>query len=122
MPLAPVDLSDRTITACSGDDAGWELDASLPGTADVRIGTTTTRLQGVLARLRLSRATACVSGIFGSADALAARLEGPAPAPRGAAAVPAAAHTLNATSNATLNATMIGEHGRVRLQCRVVSP
>ena len=68
-PLAPADLSDRTVAACSGDDAGWELEASYPGTVDVRVGSNSaSRVQGTLARLRLSRAAACVDGVFGSAE------------------------------------------------------
>jgi hypothetical protein len=110
-PLAPLDLSDRAIAACTGDDAGWELETALPGTVDVRSGAgPSTRLQGVLARLRVSRAAACVSGIFGSADSLLAYDVGAA---HGGAAIPGTAHTLDAT--------VIGEHVRARLRCRVLA-
>jgi hypothetical protein len=109
-PLAPADLSDRTVAGCTGDDAGWEVEASYPGTVDVRVGSAwASRLQGVLARLRLSRTAACVDGVFGSADSQAAHPEGAPPVPR-----PQVARTLGAT--------VVRDQGRVQLRCRVASP
>jgi hypothetical protein len=113
-PLAPGDLSDRTVAVCTGDDAGWELEASYPGTVDVRVGSAwAARLQGTLARLRLSRTAACVDGLFGSADVQAhddrvlsfARGQG-------------AANVISPS----LGATVLAERGRARLRCRVPSP
>jgi hypothetical protein len=113
-PLAPGDLSDRTVAVCSGDDAGWEVEANYPGTVDVRVGSAwATRLQGTLARLRLSRTAACVDGIFGSADSQGAHGDGAL-----AAHVPGA----GADIVRSLGATVLGEHGRARLRCGVVSP
>ncbi len=109
-PLAPADLSDRTVAGCTGDDAGWEIEASYPGTVDVRVGSAwASRLQGVLARLRLSRTAACVDGVFGSADSQTAHPESAPPAPR-----PQVARTLGAT--------VVRDQGRVQLRCRVASP
>jgi hypothetical protein len=113
-PLAPGDLSDRTVAVCSGDDAGWEVEANYPGTVDVRVGSAwATRLQGTLARLRLSRTAACVDGLFGSADSQGAHGDGAL-----AAHVPGA----GADIVRSLGATVLGEHGRARLRCGVASP
>jgi hypothetical protein len=114
-PLAPGDLSDRTVAVCTGDDAGWEVEANYPGTVDVRVRSAwATRLQGTLARLRLSRTGACVDGIFGSADAQGAHGDGALAAARGPAP--------GAEIVRSLGATVLGEHGRARLRCSVVSP
>jgi hypothetical protein len=114
-PLAPADLSDRTVATCTGDDAGWELEASYPGTVDVRVGSAwASRLQGTLARLRLSRTAACVDSLFGSAGSQAAHLDGTLAAGRG--------QGRTADRERTLGATVVGEHGRARLRCRVISP
>jgi hypothetical protein len=115
-PLAPGDLSDRTVAVCSGDDAGWEFEASYPGTVDVRVGSLwATRLQGTLARLRLSRTAACVDALFGSADPQAAHGDGTLFAVRaqGAGAIVDARN---------LGATVLSERGRARLRCRIPSP
>jgi hypothetical protein len=75
-PLAPVDLSDRTVTACAGDDPGWEVQTPYPGVVDVHASGSdgwSSRLQGAMARLRLTPSGACVDRVFGSAA--------PAPAP-----------------------------------------
>jgi hypothetical protein len=112
-PLAPADLSDRTVAGCTGDDAGWELEASYPGTVDVRVGSAwAARLQGVLARLRLSRTAACVDGVFGSADSQAAHAD----------VNLSAARPQVQQASRTLGATVVREQGRARLRCRVVSP
>ena len=66
--LAPFDLSDRTVAACTGDDGGWEVELSYPASIDVRVRAGwSSRLQGAVARLRLSRTGACVDRVFGSA-------------------------------------------------------
>ncbi len=120
-PLAPADLSDRTVAACSGDDAGWELEASYPGAIDLRVGSAwASRLQGTLARLRLSRSGACIDGVFGSADAQGGQIGGRT---GGADAISAARQPGRSRDVArTLVATVVGEHTRSRLRCRVASP
>ena len=116
-PLAPADLSDRTVAICSADDEGWELEASYPGAIDVRVGSVwASRLQGPLARLRLSRRAACVDGIFGSADSQGARTDG--------ALTAGAGHRQGRSPDVgrTLGATVVGDHARARLRCRVAAP
>jgi hypothetical protein len=112
--LAPIDLSDRTVSACSGDDAGWEIESASPGPVDVTAGAGwSSRLQGALIRMRLSRQTACIDRVFGSADAQAARDEGPIWAdsrPR-----------MSADARATLTATVVGDHERARLRCQMAA-
>jgi len=71
--LAPADFSDRTVSLCTGDDTGWELDA--PYSADVRIHigpAWETTLKSALARMRVTRDRACVKMAFGSVDAYGA--------------------------------------------------
>ncbi len=113
-PLAPADLSDRTVAACSGDDAGWELEASYPGTVDLHVGSTWgSRVQGTLTRLRLSRTAACVDGVFASADSADSKgthADDAASAARGQAGIAGAR---------TFAATVVGDHSRARLRCRV---
>jgi hypothetical protein len=71
-PLAPVDLSDRTVSLCTGDDAGWEVDLPYPGTVRLRIGAGwTATLEGPVARMRLSRQRACVERVLGAVDSYA---------------------------------------------------
>ncbi len=118
-PLAPADLSDRTVAACSSDDAGWELEANYPGTLDVHVGSAwTSRVQAAVARLRLSRTAACIDGVFGSADY--------APDPKGGRADGAARGARGQDGSAgvprNIAATVFGERARARLRCRVVSP
>ena len=78
-PLAPIDLSDRTVSLCTGDDAGWELDVAYPGPVRLRVGVGAgvgarweATLQGAVARMRLSRDRACVERVLGSIDAYGA--------------------------------------------------
>jgi hypothetical protein len=71
-PLAPIDLSDRTVSVCAGDDAGWQIDLPYPGAVRLHAGAGwSSSLQGVMARMRLSPERACVERVLGSADAYA---------------------------------------------------
>jgi hypothetical protein len=115
--LAPADLSDRTVAPCTGDDAGWELDVAYPGAIDLRVGQAwASRLQGVLARLRLSRAAACIAGVFATADSQAAHADGAIAAARATAAGPFG------DSARTLDVMVVGEHARARLRCHTATP
>jgi hypothetical protein len=68
-PLAPVDLSDRTVSLCTGDDAGWEVDLPYPGTMRLHIGPRWDSVLGApLARMRVSHDRACVERVLGSVD------------------------------------------------------
>jgi hypothetical protein len=72
-PLAPVDLSDRAVSLCTGDDAGWELDVAYPGEVRLHVGGRwESALKGPVARMRLSRDRACVERVLGSIDAYGA--------------------------------------------------
>jgi hypothetical protein len=65
-PLAPADLSDRTVGACKGDDPGWQVDVPYLGAVTVHAGPTwQSALQSPLARMRLSRERACVERLVG---------------------------------------------------------
>jgi hypothetical protein len=69
-PLAPIDLSDRNVTLCTGDDAGWELDLPYPGTVRLHTGTRwESALQAPVVRMHLSHERACVDRVLGSVDA-----------------------------------------------------
>jgi hypothetical protein len=67
-PLAPTDLSDRAIVLCTGDDAGWVLDAPFPGPVRVHASHWDGVFSPTLARMRLTRERACVERALGSVD------------------------------------------------------
>jgi hypothetical protein len=68
-PLAPVDLSDRRVTACTGDDAGWSVDLPYPAVVRVQATPAIDAVMGApLARLRVSREKACVERLMGSLE------------------------------------------------------
>jgi hypothetical protein len=72
-PIAPIELSDRTVSLCTGDDAGWELDVPYPGPVRLHVGARwESTLQAAVARMRLSRDRACVERVLGSIDAYGA--------------------------------------------------
>jgi hypothetical protein len=119
--LAPFDLSDRPVTPCTGDDGGWEVDLSYPAPVDVRVGGGwTSRLQGAVARVRLSRTAACLDRISASAasysprdlDKIWDRTVGPSS--ERAAVSDAAARTFAVS--------VLVESSRVPLRCRPSSP
>ncbi|HEY8086607.1 MAG TPA: hypothetical protein VIF09_02140, partial [Polyangiaceae bacterium] len=63
-PLAPVDLSDRAVSLCTGDDTGWELDLPYPGRITLADATSNRFvLQQPFARVRLSSQRVCVERI-----------------------------------------------------------
>jgi hypothetical protein len=66
--LGAADLSDRQVTACTGDDPGWLVELPYPGTVTVRIGSFRSHLQAPFVRMRLSRDTACVTRVLGSVE------------------------------------------------------
>jgi hypothetical protein len=66
-PLAPADLSDRPLTVCTGDDAGWVVDLPFSGPARVKIGPTwEAPTQNTVVRVRLARGRACIEHVFGA--------------------------------------------------------
>jgi len=67
--LAPVDSSDRAISLCTGDDAGWQLEVPYPGAVRLRVGAWESALQSAVARMRLSREKACVERVLGAIEA-----------------------------------------------------
>jgi hypothetical protein len=66
--LGPTDMSDRTLVPCLGDEPGWVLDAPLSQTVRLQVGARSASVYQPLARLRVSRQSACVERITGSAD------------------------------------------------------
>jgi hypothetical protein len=67
-PIGAFDLSDRTVTLCTGDDVGWRLVLPYPGSVDVAVGGTSSSLRLPVARMRISRNGACLESILGSWD------------------------------------------------------
>jgi hypothetical protein len=68
-PLAPIALSDRAVTLCTGDDYGWVLDAPFPGQVFVHLpARAPASLGSVVARLRVGRGLACIERLMGSLD------------------------------------------------------
>ena len=68
-PLGYVDLAGRTLDACTDDVAGWVLDTSIPASSvRVRLPHGSGSLNGVLARLRLTSARACIERLAGTYD------------------------------------------------------
>jgi hypothetical protein len=67
-PLAPVDLSDRAVSLCTGDDDGWVVDLPYPGAIRIHMGSGwESQLDGSFARMRLSREKACIERVEGLA-------------------------------------------------------
>ena len=108
-PLAAVDLSDRPVAVCTGEDTGgWELDLPYPGAIRMRIGTAfDSPVQSAMARVRVSRERACVDRVLGTID--------------GEASSPPAALTAlprRAPGEArTLEASIFSAHQRYALRC-----
>jgi hypothetical protein len=72
-PLAPADLSDRSVTLCTGDDSGWDVELPFGGAVLLQIAPRWgSSLQSPAARMRISRERACVLRVLGSVDAYAA--------------------------------------------------
>jgi hypothetical protein len=77
-PLAPVSLSDRTVSPCTGDDPGWLLDLPYPGHVRIHVGARwETNVSAPMARMRISHDHACVERVLGTVDAYGS----PAPEP-----------------------------------------
>jgi hypothetical protein len=68
--LAPVDLADRSVALCTGDDGGWQVDVPYPGHVTLHAGARETSLEYSLARLRLSSRRACLERMAGSVPSL----------------------------------------------------
>jgi hypothetical protein len=71
-PLAPADLSDRPVSLCTGEDAGWVIDLPFPGTLRLHGLHLDGALAAPLARMRLTRERACLEHLLGSVDAMGA--------------------------------------------------
>jgi hypothetical protein len=72
-PLAPVDLSDRAVSLCGGDEPiAWQVDLPYPGAVRIQAspGYEST-VQSAMARMRISRERACVERILGTVDGFA---------------------------------------------------
>jgi hypothetical protein len=72
--LAPLDFAGRNLSACSGDDAGWQFDLPYTGMVEVQghvAGASPSQLQAPVATLRVTRDHACVDRVvgFGSDEA-----------------------------------------------------
>jgi hypothetical protein len=68
-PLAPVDLSDRAVSLCTGDDDGWEVDLPYPGAVRLHVAPDwEATLQSPVARMQLSHDRACIERVLGSVD------------------------------------------------------
>jgi hypothetical protein len=121
-PVAPFDLSDRPVAACTGDDAGWEVEMSYPASVEVRAGRGfSSRLQGAVARLRLWHGGACVDRVFGSAAADSPHaLDDIWAAPVRPLSAPAP-DDAEAQAARTIGVSALVEGSRVALRCRRLS-
>jgi hypothetical protein len=64
--LGAADLSDaETLTACTADDAGWSLDAPIPGSLPVEGASEPALLSSVFARVRLGGPHPCFERLGG---------------------------------------------------------
>jgi hypothetical protein len=72
-PFAAVDLSDRPVSVCTGDETGgWELDLPYPGEIRIRIEAAfDSTVQSAMARVRVSRERACVERVLGNVEGYA---------------------------------------------------
>jgi hypothetical protein len=80
-PIAPVDLSGRSVVPCTGDDEGWQVGWPYQGTVEVQLGgAPPSALQAPFVALRLSRDRACVERVAGfTGDDLLPAAGGPVP-------------------------------------------
>ncbi len=118
--LAPFDLSDRPVAACTGDDGGWEIEMSYPAAVDVRVHPSwSARLQGVVARLRISRGGACVDRLFGSAPSYGSRVRDEI---WGGTALRTTGQAPEEMAMRTFEVSVLVESERVPLRCRQVLP
>lgn len=82
-PLAPVDLSGRSVSPCTGDDEGWQVEWPYAGALEVQLGAApAAALQTPFVSLRLSRDHACVerAGGFLADEVLSVTQAGAVPA------------------------------------------
>jgi hypothetical protein len=111
--LAPLDLSDRTVAACTGDDVGWLVDLPYPG-AVVLNATPRSRVaaQSPLARMRLSRDGACLERVAVTVEDYGATAQASAgPAPAGELARP--------PGSRSIDVAVFAGRTRVSLRCSV---
>lgn len=66
--VGPIDLADRTLAPCRGDEPGWTLDVPWSPAVRLETATSSTSLRNVLARLRLAPTHACVERLSGTGD------------------------------------------------------
>jgi hypothetical protein len=100
-PLAPVDLSDRDVSLCTGDDGGWALDAPYPGAVRLHgAAGGEGALESVLARFRLTRDRACVERLMGSS-----------------ATPPELSPALTRTDQRTIDVSVLSARTRVAVRC-----
>jgi hypothetical protein len=115
-PLGPADLSDRSVSACAGDDSGWLVELPYPGQASLRIGVYSSSLQIPFVRMRLSRDTACVARLMASIEPWAARPPEP---------LTLTVSTPRAKAEArgrTINASILSARTRYALECTTAQP
>jgi hypothetical protein len=64
-PLGPIDLADRAVPTCRGDEPGWIFDVTWSPGVRVETAAASSALRSVLARLRVSRDRACFERLSG---------------------------------------------------------
>jgi hypothetical protein len=111
-PLAPLDLSDRSVAPCAGDDGGWEIELPYPGAIEARVGGLgSSVLQSTLARMKVSRTHACVEYLLSSADpSESAAFDASLHAPAGLPSLP---------SVRTIDVSVLSSGTRIPLRCSV---
>jgi hypothetical protein len=114
-PLAPIDLSDRTVSPCSGDDPGWEVDLPYPGTIRLHVGANwESELQSTLVRMRLSHDRACIERALGAVEAYSDVAPEALTLTRGATA---AAAPRGREAGRTIDVSIVSARRRYGLRC-----
>jgi hypothetical protein len=113
--LGPADLSDRSVSACPGDDSGWLVELPYPGQAALRTGVYSSTLQIPFVRMRLSRDTACVTRIMASIEPWAARP--PEPLTRSSSVSLPRPAPGTAAGKSSIEASILSARTRYALEC-----
>lgn len=113
--LGPIDLADRAVGLCRGDEGGWVADLPWSPSVRLEVGKTSSSLRNTLARVRLGTHSACIERLSGSGDVEDAALGPKRPA---AAAGARNAASKNAVSkNGTAEVSVLGSGQRHVLRC-----
>lgn len=66
--LGPIDLADRAVGLCRGDEGGWVVDLPWSSSVRIEVGGTSSSLRNALARARLATHGACLERLSATGD------------------------------------------------------